>query len=107
MNILIKLILSGSVFSSVVITGCSNIPEKSPMSQVKSGMTRGEVIDILDAPNDVSQEKTWRADLIPWKTDNDYRTVYSYEGQGSIEFDRGGSKVVQNINYSGVKEEEK
>lgn len=100
MNILIKLIISGCVLSSVVITGCSNIPESSPMSKVKSGMSRGEVIDILDAPNDVSQEKTWRANLIPWKTDNDYRTVYSYEGLGNIEFDRDGSKVVQNINYS-------
>lgn len=107
MNILIKLILSGCVLSSVVITGCTNIPKDSPMSQIKSGMTRGEVIDILDAPTDVSQEKTWRADLIPWKTDNDYRTVYSYEGLGSIEFDRGSSKVVQNINYSATKEAQK
>ena len=97
MKTIIKLLLTGTVLINLIITGCSVIQKKPPMSKIKNGMTRGEVIDILDAPNKISQEKTWRKVLVPWKTENDYRTVYYYEGLGSVEFDREGPRIVQDI----------
>ena len=100
MRLLIKLILAGSVIGTL-ITGCTNIPKSSPMAKIKCGMSRGEVIDKLDAPGEISQTATWREYLIPWKTSSDYRTIYFYDGLGSIEFDRTGSKVVIKINYTG------
>jgi len=100
MKTIIKLLLAGTVLINLLMTGCTVINKKPPMTKIKYGMTRGEVIDILDAPNRILQEKTWRKALIPWKTENDYRTVYYYEGLGSVEFDREGSKVVQNITYA-------
>ena len=95
----IKLLLKCTILTTVILTGCTCIPRKPPMSKIKYGMTRGEVIDILDVPNEISQEKTWRGIFLPWKTHSDYKTVYSYEGLGSVKFDNEGSRVVQNINY--------
>ncbi len=98
----IRLLFTCAVLAIVVITGCTNIPKSSPMAKIKYGMSRGEVIDILDTPTEIQQEKTWRKTLVPWKTVNDFRTVYFYNGLGSIEFDRDGSRVVRDITYSGI-----
>ena len=102
MKISTRLTLTCAVLLTAVVTGCTSIPKSSLMAKIQCGMSRGEVIDILDAPTEIKQEQTWRKALVPWKTANDFRTVYFYDGLGSVEFDSEGPKVVQNINYSGI-----
>jgi hypothetical protein len=82
------------------LTGCAQIPPISPMAKIRKGMSRGDVIDILDAPSNINQILTWRKIILPWKTENDCQTVYYYSGLGQISFNRTGRPTVQSIYYN-------
>jgi hypothetical protein len=86
------------IFSFLV--GCVQIPSISPMAKIHKGMSRGDVIDILDAPSSINQIPTWRKIILPWKTENDCQTVYCYSGLGQISFNRTGKQTVQSIDYN-------
>ncbi|HJO95143.1 MAG TPA: hypothetical protein QF753_17235 [Victivallales bacterium] len=86
--------------SAMFLSGCTGIPASSPMSKLHRGMTRGDVIGVLNAPTEIKQSSTWRNYLLPWKTINDYQTVYYYNGLGQINFNRTGKQTVQSIEYN-------
>ena len=90
------------VFFCTVLVGCAEIPATSPMARMHRGMTRGDVIDILDAPGYIQQASTWRNTFLPWKTKNDYQTIYYYNGLGEIRFNRTGAQTVQSIDYDPI-----
>jgi hypothetical protein len=93
-------LFSTAALCILLLSSCAAIPESSPISKIKYGMSRGEVIDVLNAPDAVKQISTWRKTFLPWKSNNDYRTVYYYNGLGKISFNRIGKERVQNISYN-------
>ena len=92
-------VIAMATFFCGVLVGCAEIPKTSPMARIHSGMSRGDVIDVLDSPGYIQQTSTWRNTFLPWKTKNDYQTVYYYNGLGEIRFNRIGEQTVQSIDY--------
>jgi outer membrane protein assembly factor BamE (lipoprotein component of BamABCDE complex) len=65
------------------------IDPNNPLSQVKTGMTKKQVRDLIGAPSDENSYSTGKA-FIPWYYGNDTRrTAWYYKGQGVVVFADG------------------
>lgn len=65
------------------------IDPNNPLSQVKTGMTKKQVRDLIGAPSDENSYATGKA-FVPWYFGNDTRrTAWYYKGQGVVVFADG------------------
>lgn len=119
-----------SIASTVAIVGCAaqsqpgaqgtapaaaaagTVDPNNPLSQIKTGMTKKQVRDLVGQPSDENSYESGKR-WIPWYYGNDARrTSWYYKGQGQVVFADGnvfgggsGGEVVEVIadsNESGV-----
>jgi hypothetical protein len=57
----------------------------NPLTQVRTGMTKGQVRNLIGAPSAESTSWTWLS-WLPGRGNDDLRTTWRYEGLGDVVF---------------------